>query len=362
MEGSVATKPAPTVPAAPAAPPPDRMVLPRELTFHPSDWAVLARSWFPVARSDEIGEKPVRIRLLDVDVVVYRTNGTARVARDLCFHRGTALSLGWVEGDRIVCPYHGFQYGTDGTCLAVPAHPDMAIPPKLRITTFPVAERFGLIWTTLNGPVEPLLPEFPAWDDPDFQAIMAPTIDIAGSAGRQVEGFLDVAHFAWAHNKSFAVRENQIVPSYRVERTARGIRAQYVSSVSNYPVGKHDLAPPDFEWLRDFEVFPPFAARLIVHFPNGGRLHILNAASPVAARKTRLFVPLAKNFDRDLPVADVHAFNLTIFNEDRVMVESQRPEDLPLDITMEAHIAADRTSIAYRKLLRESGLGALYFS
>jgi vanillate O-demethylase monooxygenase subunit len=30
-----------------------------------------------------------------------------------------------------------------------------------------------------------------------------------------------------------------------------------------------------------------------------------------------------------------------------VIVESQKPEDLPLDIQMEAHIAADRTSIAY---------------
>ncbi|MGD9738930.1 MAG: Rieske 2Fe-2S domain-containing protein [Bauldia sp.] len=340
----------------------DRLPFPREATFHPADWAVLSRSWFPVARSDEVLEKPIRARLLDTDVVVYRTNGAARVARDLCFHRGTALSLGWVEGEAIVCPYHGFQYGPDGTCLKVPAHPDMAIPPKLRITTFPAAERYGLIWTTLNGPSEPLLPEFPAWEDPDYQAIMAPTIDIAGSAGRQVEGFLDVAHFAWAHNSSFAVRENQIVPTYKVERTARGIRSQYVSSVSNYPVGLHHLAPPDFQWLRDFEVFPPFAARLIVHFPNGGRLNILNAASPIAARKTRLFVPIAKNFDKHIPVEDVHAFNLTIFNEDRVMVESQRPEDLPLDITMEAHIAADRTSIAYRKLLKESGLGALYFS
>ena len=42
----------------------------------------------------------------------------------------------------------------------------------------------------------------------------------------------------------------------------------------------------------------------------------------------------------------------------RVMV----PEDLPLDIQMEAHIAADRTSIAYRKLLKEMGLGQLYVS
>src|SRR5690606_27182605 len=77
MEGSVATKPAPAVPAAPAAPPAERIGAPRELTFHPSDWAVLSRSWFPVARSDEIAEKPVRMRLLDVDVVVYRTNGVA---------------------------------------------------------------------------------------------------------------------------------------------------------------------------------------------------------------------------------------------------------------------------------------------
>jgi hypothetical protein len=58
----------------------------------------------------------------------------------------------------------------------------------------------------------------------------------------------------------------------------------------------------------------------------------------------------------------VHEFNFRIFNEDRVIVESQRPEDLPLDIQMEAHIAADRTSIAYRKLLKEMGLGTQYIS
>lgn len=344
-----------------AAEAPQRVSLPRDCTFHPTDWAVLSRSWFPVARSDEVHDKPLRRTLLDMDVVVYRANGTARVARDLCFHRGTALSLGWVEGDCIVCPYHGFQYAPDGSCVSVPAHPDMAIPPKLKMIAFPVVERYGLIWTTLNGEDE-LLPDFPVWEDTDFQAIMAPTIDINGSAGRQVEGFLDVAHFAWAHTESFGDRNNPVVPSYRVEKTERGIRAQYLSSMSNYPKGQQDRAPADFMWLRDFQVYPPFSARLTVHFPEGGRLWILNAASPISARKTRLFVPLARNFDLHVPVEDVHAFNLQIFNEDRVMVESQRPEDLPLDIQMEAHIAADRTSIAYRKLLKEMGLGAAYIS
>ena len=191
---------------------------------------------------------------------------------------------------------------------------------------------------------------------------MAPTIDINGSAGRQVEGFLDVAHFAWAHTESFGEGQSPVVPTYKVERTARGIRAEYLSDVSNYPRGFQHLAPKDFLWLRVFEVYPPFAARLIVHFPEGGRLWILNAASPIAARKTRLFCPLARNFGKDGPIEDVHKFNLLIFNEDKVIVELQRPEDLPLDVQMEAHIAADRTSIAYRRLLKEMGLGALYVS
>ena len=87
-----------------------------------------------------------------------------------------------------------------------------------------------------------------------------------------------------------------------VERTERGVRAEYLSDVSNYPRSVQHLAPKDFLWLRVFEVYPPFAARLVVHFPNGGRLWILNAASPIAARKTRLFCPLARNFDKDKPV------------------------------------------------------------
>jgi vanillate O-demethylase monooxygenase subunit len=339
----------------------DRVIRPRECSFSPADWNVLSRAWFPVARSDEVATKPISARLLDVDVVVYRTGDVARVARDLCFHRGAALSRGWVEDDMIVCPYHGFHYGPDGVCRAVPAHPDMPISPKLKIVTFPAIERFGVIWTSLNG-IDESLPEFEAWDDPNFQRIMAPTIDINGSAGRQVEGFLDVAHFAWAHVNSFGDRNNPIVPSYRIERTARGIRADYLSTVSNYPRGMQHLAPPHFQWRRVFEVFPPFSARLIVHFPNGGRLWILNAASPIAARETRLFCPLARNFDKEGSIDDVLRFNLQIFNEDRVIIESQRPEDLPLDIQMEAHISADRTSIAYRKLLKDMGLGSLYVS
>ncbi|MNN92950.1 Methylxanthine N1-demethylase NdmA [compost metagenome] len=59
---------------------------------------------------------------------------------------------------------------------------------------------------------------------------------------------------------------------------------------------------------------------------------------------------------------DAIRFNLQVFSEDREMVEAQKPEDLPLDLLEEVHIPADRTSISYRQLLSELGLGRNYTS
>ncbi len=82
----------------------------------------------------------------------------------------------------------------------------------------------------------------------------------------------------------------------------------------------------------------------------------MNAASPVSEHKTRLFAPIARNFDQHLPVADVYEFNRRIFEEDRRIVESQRPQRLPLDMSVEMHIPADASSIAYRRGLKRFGL------
>lgn len=115
-------------------------------------------------------------------------------------------------------------------------------------------------------------------------------------------------------------------------------------------------------WLRHFRAHPPFTAHLTVHFPEGGRLSILNAASPVSARQTRLFVPIARNFDTERPVQEVYDFNLKVFREDAEMVEMQKPENLPLDPRMEAHIPADRSSINYRRGLRDMGLSHFFIA
>ena len=59
-------------------------------------------------------------------------------------------------------------------------------------------------------------------------------------------------------------------------------------------------------------------------------------------------------------MGEVYDFNRRVFEEDRAIVEAQRPECLPLDPLLEAHIPADRSSLAYRRALRDLGLSRFF--
>lgn len=337
---------------------------PHGSAFDPSDWNILAQHWYPVARIQDVSTTPQQVILLDVKMALYKTeSGQIHLARDICPHRGVPLTKGWVQGEELVCPYHGLHYNTEGKCSKIPAQPELTkISERFSLTKFPVVKKYGLIWTSLfnRDQSETNFPVLETWDAEGHQAILPPFVDINGSSGRQLEGFIDVAHFAWVHHQAFADRENQMVPKYHTERTDYGLKSIYISNVSNYPHGLQHLEPEGFMWTREFDVYPPFSATLKVYFPNDGILKILNACCPVSYNKTRLFVPLTRNFDTTGDLQAVYDFNAQIFAEDQEMVESQKPEELPLDISMEAHFEADRSSTTYRRILAEWGLSKRY--
>ena len=336
--------------------------LPEHMTFEEHDWHLLAKYWYPIALARDITEQPYGTMLLDMPLVIYKMGEELIVAKDACPHRGVPLSLGKNDGQGVVCRYHGLRFGEYGHCNRIPAHPEHKISPRFNLRTYAAVERYGLIWCSLTAPkgTAPNIPAIPYWDESEFQQLVCPTVDFQCFAGRQLEGFIDVAHFAWVHPDTFGDPANVEVPDYTTIETETGFNADYWSSVGRYPIGLEQRGQEGFQWLRHFEIHLPFTATLTIHFPNNCKQVIMNAASPMTARSTRLFAPICRNYDKDLPVEDAYDFNLKIFEEDRLVSESQKPEYLPLDLSIEAHFPADRSSSMYRKLLRKKGFSPLF--
>jgi nitrite reductase/ring-hydroxylating ferredoxin subunit len=110
-----------------------------------------ADDWTPVALSASIeAGTSAGTQINGFEVVVWRDNGgKAHVWEDRCPHRGMRMSFGFVRGDHIACLYHGWQYDTGGQCRYIPAHPDLDVPSTIKIPSYAVTERGGVIWTCL---------------------------------------------------------------------------------------------------------------------------------------------------------------------------------------------------------------------
>lgn len=101
--------------------------------------------WYVAALSDEVGEGLLARRLLDKHVVLYRrASGEVVALEDRCVHRAFPLSEGRLDGDRVVCGYHGFSYEPDGCLADVPSQEN--VPPGARVPAYPVVETAPFVW------------------------------------------------------------------------------------------------------------------------------------------------------------------------------------------------------------------------
>ena len=96
---------------------------------------MLANAWHPVAFSADVTDAPIGRTLLATPLVIWRdSKGVAHATSDVCIHRGTALSTGCVKGDEIMCPYHGWQFNSNGICTFIPQLEEPTkVPPKAKI-------------------------------------------------------------------------------------------------------------------------------------------------------------------------------------------------------------------------------------
>src|SRR5262245_20032553 len=117
---------------------------------------LLRRYWMPVAGVTEFVGSPVRaIRLMGEDLVLYRdASGTFGLLDRHCAHRRADLSYGFVESCGLRCNYHGWLFNEVGQCTAQP-YEDVAAPAarfkdKVRLKSYPVQVKAGLIWAYLG--------------------------------------------------------------------------------------------------------------------------------------------------------------------------------------------------------------------
>ena len=80
------------------------------------------------------------------------------------------------------------------------------------------------------------------------------------------------------------------------------------------------------------------------------------ASQPIDESHCSGYVVMARNYDHDQPPSVLQDFEDTIFNQDKRVVESQRPEQVPFDLADELHLKFDAVAVAYRRAMRAEGL------
>lgn len=316
--------------------------------------------WHPVAYSAEVSkDKPYGTFLLDQAIVVWRSSdGGIHAMRDLCIHRGTALSLGWIKDDCLVCPYHAWQYDKKGACVFIPQAPEAKIPEKAKTPTYHCQERYGLIWVALQNPVYPL-PEIPELENTEWKVVNTGPFTWKSDASRQVENFTDFGHFPWVHPGLLGDPERPLVPDYKVKREG--------------PILNYSIVRPEAQNTEDFPVFaneevqkPERRSNYQLHLPYtivlrlgwGGEKGMVYffVSQPVGKNKCRGYCIIGRNYDKEEPDSILQNFEQVIFDQDKVVVESQRPEQVPFDFAEELHLKFDAVAMNYRRAMKAEGL------
>jgi phenylpropionate dioxygenase-like ring-hydroxylating dioxygenase large terminal subunit len=312
----------------------------------------LRHYWYPAALSAEVTDRPVATRLLDEPIVLWRAAGQAVAFQDLCVHRGTRLSLGWIEGDTLVCQYHGWTYDRRGACTRIPSlPPDRPIPRKACVPRYHCAEQYGLVFVCLGEPRRPIV-EFPEFDRPGYRAFFFGRHRWKTSAARMIENFMDVSHFPWVHPGSLGDRAKPLIPAIAVKRGDGELSFEVESD------GRSRTDPPRITTDRvTYRVILPFTIYNERITPAGDRLVLFFLATPLADKEIDRYMFLARNYALDEPDEKFRQFSLGVAEQDRVVVESQRPEALPLDLSEELHLRGpDNCAVVYRRMLRELGV------
>ncbi|HET6950671.1 MAG TPA: aromatic ring-hydroxylating dioxygenase subunit alpha [Acidimicrobiales bacterium] len=264
------------------------------------------RWWYPVARSSELGRRPLAVTLMDTPLAVFRgAGGEPAVLLDRCAHRNYPLSLGRVTDDGgLECGYHGWTYDGGGRCVRVPGLVEECAPPAptRQVPSHAAVEQDGIVWAWGAPDAEPDRRPFalPAVDGPGAGEVIL-QCDLECTLHAALENALDVPHTAFLHRGIFRGGTPRRITAVR-RPVDGGVEVRYLGEpVGMGPIRLRDDAGRTFDhWDRFF--LPSIAQ---VEYAVDGWFRLVNTIAhlPMSPFRTRAWFVV--RFQSRLPAAVV---------------------------------------------------------
>lgn len=313
--------------------------------------------WYPVCTAEELtNDSPLQVTLMGFRFVAFRdSNGRASVLSDTCIHRGGSLSKGVVDGDRVACGYHGWQYSGDGQCQKIPSEGDTKPPARAKVDSYPTQEKYNIVFAFLGDLPEeerPPLYEIPEYDVEGWRASQTMILNVNCYYERSMENGLDPVHNEFVHPaQGFPPMHKD---TFRIRDEDWGVR---------FDAEFGDPVLDNTTFAKDRNVTGELKAGSWHHGPNVLITSIfVNAASnlvqyffeaPIDESHTKIYFINMRNFIID-PEMDEKFMevNLRITSEDIGVLENLYPVRTPDIPTHELITAADEMIMKYRGWLR----------
>jgi phenylpropionate dioxygenase-like ring-hydroxylating dioxygenase large terminal subunit len=318
---------------------------------------MIPNHWYAILDSREVRDgRPIGVRRLGERLALWRdTSGQAVCMRDQCPHRGAALSIGKLAADRIVCPFHGFEFDPAGRCQLIPANGRTAgVPKAFQVSTLPALDRHGFIWVWWGDPAratgEP--PWFETIDDRFVYSTLSDSWPVHYT--RAIENQLDVVHLPFVHFNTIG-RGNRALVNGPLVRWENGRRMNlWVSNdvdQGQAPLRPEDMAEPSRHPSLQFDMPNTW------HNWIAEDVRITAAFAPVDEGNTVIYVRFYQKSLRLPLLGRLFAeasmpFNRLILNQDKRVVLTQRP--IRTDLRMgEKLIQGDGPIVAFRRRREE---------
>lgn len=318
--------------------------------------------WHPVCTLHELrsicygGKGPLQTTLLGERILIAEMDGAVRAFADRCPHRGSSLSLGWLEGATIRCRYHGWCFDSVGACTDIPSlAADEPIPARARLTAYDCRIKYDLVWVRLDNSATTEIPRFPAWEDDTQVCIMGEPYLWPASSGRRVENFIDVSHFPYAHQGTLGAPPLTRFPVFPVDQLDGELRWKTETFLAFNP-GNATYGPPtgpDSIMLppATYVVTMPLTVVLQFNWSADRATQIFMHPTPIDSENCRSYWFTCHTIDGS-PDEEHLALQSLVLAEDLPVVASHLPRAIG-QIRDEVSVPADKPVIFWRRWLWE---------